>query len=506
MIDIRRLVVAIGIALVASAAGAQEHGHPSGDRPGHAEQGKQELGGPGVLALLPADSVTEHSVDTPSGNLAYTATAGTFSLFDQSGERAAAVFYTAFVASPNDPRRPVTFVFNGGPGAASAFLDLGLVGPRLAAFGNGYDGANVRLIDNPDTWLAFTDLVLVDPVGTGWSRPAKPDGGSAFWSVHRDAESLAKVIALYVAKNGRVSSPKFILGESYGGFRAAKVARALQNNQGIVASGIIMVSPLLEGSLQFGGDRFALGAALKLPSLAAAELERKGIFSTAALAQAEHFALTDYLSALAGPPLAGDAAHAFYARVAQMTGLPEDVVARERGFIRDTYVKSLHAAGHKIVSQYDATFAADDPNPESETARGPDPFLDGFIRAYGSAFVAYARDELGFKTEMTYNLLASEISGKWDWQEGGGRSQPSAAEDLRELLALTPSFRLMIAHGYSDMVTPYSDSRYVLNHIPASVDGERAELRLYRGGHMFYVDPQSRKAFTADVRTMYPAP
>ena len=502
MIDFRRAAIAIGIAVVATAAAAQER--PA--RPGHSEQGRQEQGGPGVLSLLPGDSVTEHSVDTSSGKLAYTATAGTFSLFDQSGERSAAVFYTAFVAKSNDPGRPVTFVFNGGPGAGSAFLNLGLVGPRIASFGNSYDGANVRLVDNPETWLAFTDLVLIDPVGTGWSRPAKPDGDSAFLGVHRDAESLAKVIALYVAKNGRVSSSKFILGESYGGFRAVKVARALQSNQGIVASGILMVSPMLEGEFHFGGDRFALGAALRLPSLAAAELERKGTFSTAALAQAEHFALTDYLSALAGPPLRGDAAHAFYARVAQMTGLPEDVIARERGFIRDTYVKNLRGNDHKIVSHYDATFAVDDPNPESETARGPDPFLDGFIRAYGSAFVAYARDELGFKTDMTYNLLASEISGKWDWQEGGGRSPPSAAEDLRELLALTPSFRLMIAHGYSDMVTPYSDSRYLLNHIQASVDGERAELRLYRGGHMFYVDPQSRKAFTADARTIYPAP
>jgi len=502
MIVFRRTVIALGIAAMATAAAAQEH--PA--RPGHSDQGRQEQGGPGVLALLPGDSVTEHSIDTPAGKLAYTATAGTFSLFDQSGERSAAVFYTAFTAKPNNPARPVTFVFNGGPGAGSAFLNLGLVGPRIASFGNGYDGANVRLIDNPETWLSFTDLVLIDPVGTGWNRPAKPDGSSAFWGVHGDAESLAKVIALYVAKNSRVSSPKFILGESYGGFRAVKVARTLQNNQGIVVSGILMVSPLLEGEFHFGGDRFALGAALRLPSLAAAELEHKGTFSTAALVQAEHFALTDYLSALAGPPLQGDAAHAFYARVAQMTGVPEDVIARERGFIRDAYVKSLHANDHKIVSEYDATFAVDDPNPESETARGPDPFLDGFIRAYGSAFVAYARDELGFKTEMTYNLLASDISGKWDWYEGRGHSPPSAAEDLRELLALTPSFRLMIAHGYSDMVTPYADSRYLLNHIPSSVDGERAELRLYRGGHMFYVDPQSRKAFTADARTMYPAP
>jgi carboxypeptidase C (cathepsin A) len=506
MIDFRRAFIVSAITLLATVAAAQEHaGRSGGERSGHQEQGREQ-GGPGVLSLLPGDSVTEHSIDIPSGKLAYTATAGTFSLFDQSGERSAAIFYTAYVAKPNDAARPLTFVFNGGPGAGSAFLNLGLVGPRVAAFGNGDDGANVRLTDNPDTWLAFTDLVLIDPVGTGWSRPAKPDGGGDFWSVQRDAESMAKVIALYVAKNGRVSSPKYILGESYGGFRAAKVARALQSNQGIVVSGLLMVSPMLEGHFQFGGDRFALGAALQLPSLAAAELERKGSFSTAALAQAEHFALTDYLTTLAGPPLSGDAAHSFYARIAQMTGLPEDVVARARGFIRDTYVKNLRAGDRKIVSHYDATFAVDDPNPESEVARGPDPFLDGFIRAYGSAFVAYARDELGFKTEMTYNLLASEISGKWDWDDGGGHAPPSATEDLRQLLAFTPSFRLLIAHGYSDMVTPYSVSRYILNHIPASVDGERAELRLYRGGHMFYTDPQSRRAFTADARTMYASP
>jgi len=514
MIDLRRTLAVVALAasmlsVLGAAVTAQEHPGRPGGRQEQGRQGgpgRQDENGPGVLSLLPADAISEHSIDTPGGKLNYTATAGTFSLFDQSGERSAAVFYTAYVAKGNDPRRPLTFVFNGGPGAGSAFLNLGLVGPRVAAFGNGYDAANVHLVDNPDTWLAFTDLVLIDPVGTGWSRPAKPDGGSAFWSVHRDAESMAKVIALYVAKNGRVSSPKYLLGESYGGFRAAKMARTLQNNQGIVVSGILMVSPVLEGAFQFGGDRFALGAALQLPSLAAAELERKGTFSPAALAQAEHFALTDYLSTLAGAPLSGDAARAFYARVAQITGLPEDVVARERGFIRDAYVKNLHSGDHKIVSHYDVTFALDDPNPESEAAHGPDPFLDGFIRAYGSAFVAYARDELGFKTEMTYNLLAPEISSKWDWQDGGGHASPSATEELRDLLALTPSFRLMIAHGYSDMVTPYAVSRYVLNHIPSSIDGERAELRLYRGGHMFYVDPPSRRAFTADARTMYAPP
>jgi carboxypeptidase C (cathepsin A) len=514
MIDLRRAFVAFMVVAFAATAAAQERpGRNYGERPPHQEQSEPgnphhgQENGPGVLSLLPADSVTQHSITLANGNkLDYTATAGTFSLFDQTGSRSAAIFYTAFVAKTgNTATRPVTFVFNGGPGAASAFLNLGLVGPRLAQFGgNGRDGAQVRLVDNPDTWLAFTDLVLIDPVGTGWSRAAKPNGAAAFWGVSADAESMAKVIALYVAKNNRVSSPKFILGESYGGFRAAKVARVLQNDQGISVSGIIMLSPMLEGAFQFGGDRFALGAALQLPSLAAAEMERKGTFSKQALAQAEHFALTDYLTTLAGPPLQGDAAKAFYARVAALTGLPQDVVARQRGFIGDAYVKNLRLPDQKIVSAYDATFAVDDPNPESAAPRAPDPILDGLVRSFGGAFVSYARDELGFKTDMTYILLNDEIAGRWKWESG--RRQPSVAEDLRVLLELTPSFRLMIAHGYSDMVTPYAVTRYVLDHLPPAEAEERTQLRRYRGGHMFYLDPDSRKAFTADARTMYTLP
>ncbi|MGB6534363.1 MAG: carboxypeptidase [Xanthobacteraceae bacterium] len=515
------LIASCIVALAGAGAAQEHHGraapghHPvqgrqqggPGEAGGPAGSGQPQPGGLGVLSLLPGDSVTAHTIElTGGGKLDYTATAGTFPLFDQSGERAAAIFYTAYVAKGADPAsRPVTFVFNGGPGAASAFLSLGLVGPRLAQFGpDGRDAAKVRLIDNPDTWLGFTDLVLIDPVGTGWSRAAKPDGGEAFWGVRADAETMAKAIALYVAKNARVSSPKFILGESYGGFRAAKVARALQNQQGISVSGILMVSPFLDGAFQFGGDRFALGAALQLPSLAAAQLERKGAFSKQALAQAEHFALTDYLTALAGPPLQGDAAKNFYARVAAMTGLPESVVARQRGFIHDAYVKDLHLDDQKIVSHYDATFAVDDPNPEVPSARAPDPILDGLVRSYGSAFVAYARGELGFKTDMTYNLLNEQIPGKWKW--GQKRSEPSVAEDLRVLLELTPSFRLMIAHGYSDMVTPYAVTRYLLDHLPPAEAEKRTELRLYRGGHMFYLDPDSRKTFTADARTFYASP
>ncbi len=320
-----------------------------------------------------------------------------------------------------------------------------------------------------------------------------------------DAEALAKTIALYLSKNSRAVSPKYILGESYGGFRAAKVARALQREQGVMVSGIVMVSPFLEGSLLFGGTRFPLGAALHLPSLAATELERKGRFSAEALAEAERFALTEYLTTLAGRPPKGEAAQTFYKRIADITGLPENVVARTRGFIRDAYLKNLRAAEGKIVSRYDATFAVSDPYPDHESARGPDPLLDGLVRAYGGAFAAYARDELGFKTDLTYVLLASDIAGKWDWG-GSGRSTASAADDMQSLLALSPSFRLLVAHGYSDMVTPYAVSRYVLDHLPNIGDPARAQLRLYRGGHMYYIDPLSRKAFSDDAKAFYQEP
>jgi carboxypeptidase C (cathepsin A) len=486
----------VACALLAGAFAPALADEPSGQR------AAPEAGKAGVLRLLPADAVTEHAIATASGPLAYTATAGTLAIYNQSGEQSAAIFYTAYVAKGGIAgQRPVSFVFNGGPGAASAFLHLGLVGPRIVDFGEGGAGAATpRLRDNPQTWLQFTDLVLIDPIGAGWSRPAKPDGGKPFWGVRSDAQVLAKAIALYVAKNGRTASPKYLIGESYGGFRAAKVARAAQREQGIVMSGIVMISPMLDGHLQFGGKDYALGAALTLPSLIATELERKNADSAEAIAAGERFALTDYLTTLAGPPLRGEAAQSFYRRLAELTGLPFDVVAKSRGYVADAYVKHHREADGRIVSSYDASYAVPDPFPESEGAHGPDPGLDGFIRALGGLFVGYARDELNYKTEITYALLASDIAGHWDW--GSRRSPPSVSDDLRVLLAFDPSFRLLVIHGRSDLVTPYGVSRYVLDQLPGETAG-RVQLKVYRGGHMLYLDNRPRAAMTEDAQAFF---
>jgi carboxypeptidase C (cathepsin A) len=452
--------------------------------------------------LLPPDSTTDRTLRLPDGkNLSYKATAGTLNLFGQDGERSAAIFYTGYIADPQTADRPLTFVFNGGPGAASAFLHFGLVGPKILDFGpTERDGAQSRLVDNPQSWLGFTDLVMIDPVGTGWSRAAKPDGAQNFYGVKQDAQAMAKAIALYVAHAGRVSSPIYLFGESYGGLRAVKVAEMLQQDQGLVTSGIVMLSPLLDGPLLFAASRSPLGAAFRLPSLAAAEMETRNAFSKDTLLAAEQFALGDYLTGLAGTPPRGPAADAFYDKIAKLSGLPVETVRKSRGLLHDEFIKHLHEGDHAVVSHYDAALAAPDPFPESDSEKGADPVLDGFVRAYGGAFASYARNELGFKTDMTYALLGEDINGKWDW--GRSRAQVSATDDLRQLLSVNPSFRVLIAQGVSDLVTPYGVTRYVVDHLPDALKN-RVALKLYRGGHMLYTKRVSRLEFSADAKTFY---
>ncbi|MBV9734783.1 MAG: alpha/beta hydrolase fold domain-containing protein [Acidisphaera sp.] len=494
-------LLAASLLLAAPAAPAQDHPsaeHPAPEHPA-AERGHP---GPGVLGLLPADSVTTHSIALAGRTLAYTATAGTLPLYDEHAERIALVYYTAYVAKGADPAtRPVTFAFNGGPGAGSAYLHLGLVGPRIVDFGPDGGGATApKLRDNAETWLDFSDLVLIDPIGTGWSRTANPDDGKKFWGVRQDAQAMAKVVALYIARNGRAAAPKYLLGESYGGMRAPKVAQALRADQGVMVSGLVLLSPLLDGG--FSWD-YALGAALELPSLAAAEMERTHSYDAGKLPEIEHFALTDFLTTLAAAPPDDPAKSPVFARVAALTGLPPDLVARNRGFLRNLYVKHSDDPAHELVSRYDAAFAVGDPFFDYDGARGSDPILDGYTRAFGGAFVGYARDELGFKTDITYELLSPQVGHNWDWNQHGPWDAVSVAGDLRELLAYEPGLRVLVAHGTSDIQTPYAISRYVLDHLQKLGAPDRVQLKLYSGGHMVYLREASRLAFSADARAFY---
>jgi carboxypeptidase C (cathepsin A) len=458
--------------------------------------------------LLPADSTTEHEITVAGRKLAYTATAGTLVLRDGQGEATAELFYVAFMLKqPGDlQRRPVTYVFNGGPGASAAYLDIGAIGPRALAMGT--DGTlpqNEHVSDNPDTWLAFTDLVFIDPVGAGWSRATDEEKGpKEFWSVSPDLDALADAIRLHLTKSGRLTSPVFLAGESYGGFRAARLARDLATDHGIELAGVVMISPVIEFGLMYGGPLDPLPWALRLPSYAAAQLGEKSL-EPGALANVEQFALHDYLIALAAGPPDGAAAAPFYQKVAQFTGLDEDQIARWRGRIPlDAYVRDVRRRDGRVVSRYDASVSLVDPNPWSEESQD-DPVLDASIAPFTGAFIAYAGDELGYKTDQPFALLNREVNRRWDWGGGRGALRALGASDaLRRALALEPRLKVMIAHGVTDLQTPYMMSRYVKDHMPDAL-GQRIGVKLYAGGHMLYLHAQSRHRLHDDAAEFYGA-
>ena len=456
--------------------------------------------------LLPADSVTQHQITLAGHTLDYTATAGTLPLTDAKGETTAEIFYVSFMLAHagNLDRRPITYLFNGGPGAASAYLDIGAVGPRTIPFGpsGALPPKDDRVADNPDTWLPFTDLVFIDPVGTGYSRATGGDEAAAkqFWGVPQDLDALADIIRLHLAHSDRMSSPVYLVGESYGGFRVARLVYDLAAHRGLALAGAMMISPVIDFGLMDGGPLNPLAPALRLPSYAAALLGPKAI-EPGALADAESFALHDYLVALAAGLREGDEARPLYEKLAKLTGIDEASIARWHGRIPlENYLRDVERRDGRVVSRYDATVSGTDPNPWSP-GENDDPVLDASIAPFTAAFTAYAHDELGFKTDAPFELLNHAVSRHWNGQFRG----LGASDSLRRALALDPRLRVLIAHGVSDLQTPYMMSRYVRDHMPAPL-AARVELKLYLGGHMLYLRPDSRHHLHDDAQSFYATP
>ncbi|MBB3266314.1 carboxypeptidase C (cathepsin A) [Azospirillum sp. OGB3] len=476
-------------------------------------------------------SETRHQLPLPSGPLAYTAVAEFLPLRDGPREEAAArvftVTYTLDGGAPDGGtldgaprgRRPVAFVFNGGPGASSAYLHLGALGPKVVGFND--DGSLTRppapLLDNPDSWLAFTDLVFVDPVGTGYSRGIRRDGGKEegarrdedpgkrFWSVDADSRAMAEIVRLWLTRNGRWESPKFLVGESYGGFRIAKMANRLIDDTGIAVNGLIMVSPVVDFATIRGGGGL-LVPALRLPSYAASAAANGLVAGTAeqAAEAAERYALTGYLTGLAGLDYRRPgAAQGFFAEVARTTGLPEELVTRFRGEIpTDVFARELLRGKGRVASVYDGTFTAADPDPSA--ARLPfDPFLKGTVPTYTTAFAAYAHEWLGVRTEVPFELLSDRVNRGWEWPRSG---QPSAVDDLQTALTLQPALRVLIAHGRTDLITPYMASRWVASRLELPEgQADRVAVTVHEGGHMMYTRAPERAKLAADARALIEA-
>ncbi|TPW25907.1 S10 family peptidase [Pararhizobium mangrovi] len=518
--DIARFLAAgsLAFALLAGASPASAQSPHGADRKGDASGS-----GPGIFSLLPDTAKTEHSITVDGKTLAYTAEAGTLPLLAGDGSPTARIFYVAYRAedgSNTDGKgsdgqngggsRPITFVFNGGPGAASAYLQLGALGPRVLKTNEdgSFRAPPQELEDNPDTWLTMSDLVFVDPVGTGYSRAAPGQKESDFWGVRTDAQAMAAFIRLYLLQAGRTASPVYLAGESYGGFRAALLARTLQEDTGITPEGITMISPALDFSFIYGGDHRPLDPALLLPSMAAVNLAKHGVTGEAfgkRIAAVQDYALHGYLTALASGRSAGGRAAS--ERVAEITGLPLARVRERDARVSATdFVRWYDRADGEILSIYDGTVETADIAPDSDRDRTPDPILERSVPVVTGAFVNYVRTALNYRTKVSYRLLNKEIAGKWDYGgDASSQGYADALDDLQEARALNPSMKVLIVNGYTDLVTPYMVSRYLVNQLPPLKGAAPIRTAVYPGGHMMYLRSGSRHALYRDAQSVYGA-
>lgn len=453
----------------------------------------------------PGDSTTNHRFAIEGVATDFTVTAAALPFNDDQGERQAGIFYVAYTRDGADAKtRPVTFVFNGGPGASSAYLHLGALGPRMIDIGPSgqLPAPSAALVDNPDHWLDLTDLVFIDPVGTGYSR-VHGNGGRRHWGQTEDLASLATFIDRYLADAGRRGAPVYLAGESYGGFRAARLPEVLALKHHIEVTGAFLISPVIEFSLISGDSLALLPDVLRLPSYAAVLLERSGTPTPEALVEAERFALGPYLTALAAPR--DEALKAGIVReVARFTGVPEAVIARHGGRLPlGVFVKEARRPDRLLSSRYDGSTTGPDPNPDSARARG-DALFDPLRTVLTASMTAYLAD-LGVRTDQPYTLSSGQVLRQWNWRSGmGGRDgYPGAAESLSDTLERNRAFKVMIAHGMTDLVTPYLTSRYVIDHLPASLTNGRVSLSVHPGGHMMYLRAVSRAGLKADARKLY---
>ncbi len=478
----------------------------------------------------PPGSQTTATWSAAGRTIDYTATAG-WTVLRTRERPVAEIFSVSYVGDGDgDGERPLTFVFNGGPGASSAFLHMGAVGPTRVAFGD--DGTlppmPPRLVTNEESWLAFTDVVFVDPVGTGFSRVIERDGESRdaaakgdgepsreFFAPERDLDSLCEFMSRWLSANGRWSSSVFIAGESYGGYRVGRLVRRLQESAGIGLNGAVLISPALEFATLAPSDYDLLGWVDLVPTmaLAAAHHRRSRAFTADVPAQdvrleAERFATGEYASFLArGASMDVAERDAVLTRLADLIGLPVGLVTRSEGRISASlFTRELMRDERRVLGKYDATMSTSDPFPDREPFAGPDPTLVGISPAYTMAVNHQLRSVIGVHSDREYQLLSNEVNSAWhddqplDFLTGSA----GATDDFRYGMALNPHMRAFITHGRFDLVTPYYATDRLRNLMRLDPEmGDRLTVQHFGGGHMFYSWADSRREFAAAIAAFF---
>ncbi|HET6546202.1 MAG TPA: peptidase S10 [Rhodanobacteraceae bacterium] len=458
------------------------------------------------LPPLPADARIAQSVRVDGRALRYTATVGSLPVRDKKGKTIAEVVFTAYTVEGSD--RPVTFALNGGPGASSVYLNMGAIGPKRVDFGVQGDSPSdpASLHDNPGTWLDFTDLVFIDPVGTGFSRALVPDkeATKAFYSTDSDIEYLSRIVYDWLVTNGRMGAKKYLVGESYGGFRGPRMTWYLQTRLGVAMNGLVLVSPYLDPLAENDGDVSPLPWMITLPSIAAAHLEREHKLSADAMAPIIAYTRGEYATTLLKGRSDPAATQAMIRKVTELTGLDPLFVERSGGRLEtQAYLREVYRAEGKLGSRYDSNVTAWDPFPYAPRQRTGDPILSGIIAPTTTAMVDFVTRTVGWKYHGRYNALSYDVNKLWHEDEDADKGSVS---ELRQSVANDPNLRVLIAHGWDDLSCPFMASVLIVDQMPAMGDPDRVRVREYPGGHMFYARPDNQTALRHDVMRVFARP
>lgn len=483
----------------------------SKDKPKDGEKAKPEENDKGKEKEKekPKSSVTKHSIIINGKKIDYTATAGLMPLKEKDGKTTSAhIFFIAYTKDgvTDSAKRPVTFSFNGGPGSSSVWMHMGLLGPkRVKLQDNGFAVAPpYEFLDNDQSFLDETDLVFIDPVGTGYSRPEKPDDGKKFWGLKEDTQSVAEFIRLYVTKNTRWTSPKFLIGESYGTTRAAALSGELQQRHHMNLNGIMLLSTVLDFQTIHFGDGNDLPYVLFLPTYTAtawyhkklpADLQKLTLNEV--LKQAEAFALGDYNQALLrGTSIESAKRAAIVKQTARLTGLSESYVDRANLRISmQRFGAELLRDQNLNVGRFDSRYTSFMRDPLSSSGER-DPSFDAVGSAYASTFNQYIRAELKYEEDKPYTILGGV--GPWNW--GEENSFVNVADTLAEAMTSNPFMKVHVSCGLYDLAAPWLASRYTFNHLNTNpAFAKNIIIDDYTAGHMMYLNLPDLKKQKLDL-------
>ena len=503
--NLPRIALALSLVAVPLTSLAHAQGQGRQGRPAEPPASDASKPAPPIAIPLPPDAHVDQSIQMDGKTLHYTATVGTLPVKDAEGKPTGEVVFTSYTMEGKD--RPVTFAFNGGPGAASVYLNLGAIGPKRVNFGaEGQSPSDpATLTDNPGTWLDFTDIVFIDPIGTGFSRSLVPldETKKLFYGPDQDIAYLSKIVYDWLVKNNRLQSRKYLVGESYGGYRAPRLTAYLQSQIGVAMNGMIMVSPALAPTS--GSDQISpIPWMITLPSIVAANYERKGMLTNEAMAPVLAYAQGEYAVDLIHGFSDPQATPRLVKKVTELTGLDPTFVKQSGGRLEtQAFLREEFRETGKLGSRYDPNVTAYDPFPYAPSQETNDPILLSIIAPTTTAMVDFVTRTVGWKTDARYNALSDEVARNWDRASRNGAFGGSASStDLRVAIATDPKLRVLIAHGWADLSCPFMGSVLTVNEIPIMGDPTRLQVHEYPGGHMYYARLGSSMALRKDVQDL----